>query len=163
LSYVRLATNADFDGIANAELSAGELFRETHMDWAVGETTDYDRLREALSANLLWVAEIDGVVAGFLMGGTCGENFHIYEAATHQDFRGQRIGSSLIEAALAYAKQNGFLAATLTTDRTLPWNAPYYLKLGFRVLKANELSEPLKAIQSSESNPQRRCAMLKLL
>jgi GNAT superfamily N-acetyltransferase len=163
LTHIRLATSEDFEGITKAELSAGELFRGTHMEWAVGETTDRERLCEALGTDFLWVAAVNGAVAGFLMGGTCDENFHIYEAATHQRYRGQKIGAKLIETALANAASKNIKAATLTTDRTLPWNAPYYYKLGFQLMNHDKLTKQLALILSAERNPSQRCAMLKPL
>ncbi len=40
---------------------------------------------------------------------------------------------------------------TLTTFTDIPWNAPYYTRLGFRVLDAGELTEGLREIRRAEA------------
>ena len=40
---------------------------------------------------------------------------------------------------------------TLTTFAEVPWNAPYYARIGFRVLADAELSPGLRAIRAHEA------------
>ena len=100
---VRPGTLADIAAIADIEISASELFRGTHMSWATGETTDPAELAAAIARDHLWVAEIDGKLAGFLQADVCDGTFHICETAVHQSYRGQRVGAALIGFALAEA------------------------------------------------------------
>ncbi|MGO9907868.1 MAG: hypothetical protein ACLPY3_19445 [Solirubrobacteraceae bacterium] len=44
------------------------------------------------------------------------------------------------------------LALTLTTFRDVPWNAPYYARLGFVVLEAGEQGPELRALIERERN-----------
>jgi GNAT superfamily N-acetyltransferase len=52
---------------------------------------------------------------------------------------------------------------TLTTFRDVPWNGPFYERLGFRVVAGAELSAALRAIADDETrrglDPSRRVAM----
>ena len=57
-------------------------------------------------------------------------------------------GRALVEAVCSWAAANGYPAVTLTTFRDVPWNAPFYSKLGFREL--TELTPGLEAIRSHE-------------
>ncbi|MEV8379072.1 hypothetical protein AB0P21_40415 [Kribbella sp. NPDC056861] len=42
-------------------------------------------------------------------------------------------------------------ALTLSTFRTVAWNAPYYARLGFRELSAVEVSPGLAAVRQEEA------------
>jgi N-acetylglutamate synthase-like GNAT family acetyltransferase len=71
----------------------------------------------------------------------------------------------LIEAAQQFAIDHGIKALTLTTFRNVPWNEPYYRRLGFVTLDSTELNPRLKAILRSEGQAgmpiAQRCAMRK--
>jgi hypothetical protein len=43
------------------------------------------------------------------------------------------------------------LPVTLTTFRDIPWNAPFYARLGFRELQAEELTPALRARVAEEA------------
>ena len=61
------------------------------------------------------------------------------------------IGRQLIEHAAGWARDHGYPALTLTTFRDVIWNAPYYERLGFRVLTADEFTPGLRRISSREA------------
>jgi predicted N-acetyltransferase YhbS len=46
-------------------------------------------------------------------------------------FAGRRIGAALLEAAAERARATGLAGLSLSTFREVPWNAPYYRRLGF--------------------------------
>jgi GNAT superfamily N-acetyltransferase len=129
------------------------------MEWAVGETTPVGELAAALGRGDLWVADVNGSAAGFLLAETLAGDFYIHELAVGGAFQGRRIGAELIDAAMAEASARGFKAATLTTDRILPWNAPYYARLGFALLGHADTPPALAARLASQPSPERRCAM----
>ncbi|BAJ32680.1 hypothetical protein KSE_69210 [Kitasatospora setae KM-6054] len=47
--------------------------------------------------------------------------------------------------------RRGLRALTLVTFRSVPWNAPYYLRLGFRELPAADLTLPLRELLAEEA------------
>jgi hypothetical protein len=49
-----------------------------------------------------------------------------------------------------WAGANGYPAVTLTTFRDVPWNGPFYARLGFRVL--DDLPAGLEAIRQHEKD-----------
>ena len=130
------------------------------MAWAVGEVTASEDIAEAAEAGTLWVAEIGGAVAGFLLGEGIGEDFHIWELAVARERQRRGIGRVLLETALSDAARRGFARATLTTDRSLAWNAPWYRALGFAEV-SDALSARLAAQLATERDPQKRCAMVR--
>ena len=48
------------------------------------------------------------------------------------------------------ADEDDYHTITLTTLRHIPWNAPWYQRLGFRVLETGELSEALRDLLQQE-------------
>jgi GNAT superfamily N-acetyltransferase len=56
---------------------------------------------------------------------------HIEQVSVRPDHAGQGIGRALIDHVGAWASGQGLRALTLTTFRAVPWNAPYYERLGF--------------------------------
>jgi GNAT superfamily N-acetyltransferase len=61
-------------------------------------------------------------------------HLHLHQIAVHPAHARQGIGSALIAAVITRADGVGI---TLTTFRDVPWNGPWYAKLGF-----SELAEP---------------------
>ena len=61
-----------------------------------------------------------------------------------------RLGRALIETADEWAGRLELPALTLTTYTGVPWNAPYYTRLGFRVLPSAELGPELREIRATE-------------
>jgi ribosomal protein S18 acetylase RimI-like enzyme len=156
---IRPGRIADFAAISQVELSAGTLFEGTHMAWAVGDTTPLSILREAVENQALWVAGVDAEIAGFLLAEAIDSDFHLREVAVSRAYQGCGIGRALVETAVAEAARRGLAAVTLTTDRTLPWNAPWYEKQGFAILSGGAVPPRLAKQLAAETEPQHRCAM----
>lgn len=76
---------------------------------------------------------------------------HIEQVSVHPHYAHRRIGKSLMDVASAWAQQHGMAALTLTTYAEVPWNGPYYQRLGFRVVPANELGAGLRAVRRAET------------
>ncbi|GAA2621348.1 GNAT family N-acetyltransferase [Streptomyces axinellae] len=75
---------------------------------------------------------------------------HIEQISVHPDNARRGIGRALIRHLARCAVADRMPALTLTTFADVPWNAPYYARLGFRVLAAPELSPGLREIRRSE-------------
>lgn len=99
----------------------------------------------------------------FLSAEVQGRDFHIWEISVDHLRQGYGIGRKLIQHAIDEAVRRGLDAVTLTTFRTIPWNCPFYERLGFKTQDETELSPRLKAIldEEAEHGLQRdaRCAM----
>lgn len=159
---LRLAREPDIAALIEVELSAGELFAGTHMDWAVGQVTPDDELRAAIARGDVWLIE-DGAPVAYLIGDQLDGDFYIDQLSVARSHQRRGLGKRLIDAALAVARQRGHRAATLTTDRALPWNAPYYARLGFVILSPDATPPQLAARLASQPNPDKRCAMRRAL
>ncbi len=109
----------------------------------------------------------DDAMAGFLVTEPFGRELHMVECSVHPLHQRNGIGAGLIRACLIDARNSGFDAVTLTTFRDVPWNAPFYTKLGF-VEAADETAHPrLAATLAKEARQglprESRCAMIRFL
>jgi N-acetylglutamate synthase-like GNAT family acetyltransferase len=62
------------------------------------------------------------------------------------------LGRRLIEAIADWARTRGATALTLTTFSDVPWNGPYYARLGFRTLDVATLNPALQAVRRAEES-----------
>jgi len=89
---------------------------------------------------------------------------HIEQVSVHPAHAGQRIGAMLLDHVAAWAREQHLKGMTLITFRGVPWNAPYYERLGFRELSEAEVSPGLAARKAAEGgNLSARVCMLREL
>lgn len=160
---IRPAQVSDLALLADIERSAAQRFRGTPMDWAAdGEPLPLDVLVAAQAAGLLWVALRDGQPCGFALAKPMDGDLYLVEMSVALPAQGQGLGRALMQAVLAHARTAGYRAVVLTTDRELPWNAPFYQRLGFVELTP-PYSAGLRARLQTEADAgfdtARRCAM----
>jgi len=149
---VRLARMEDLSALPDIERQANMLFEPYGLDVALSEVpTPIETLREGLETARLWVTadEADRPI-GFALAGFVGDNAHLDELDVHPAYGQRGIGTALVETVCAWAKSAGYRAITLTTLRHIPWNAPWYQRLGFRILEADELSDALRDLLQDE-------------
>jgi GNAT superfamily N-acetyltransferase len=68
---------------------------------------------------------------GFVQVGEADGNAHIDEVSVLPGQMRRGIGTQLVLAACGWAATNGYEAVTLTTFADVPWNGPFYARLGF--------------------------------
>ncbi len=81
----------------------------------------------------------------------------------HPDHGRRGVGARLVSAVCEWAARERYAWVTLTTFRDVPWNRPFYERLGFRVIPSAEASPALSSILQDEAqrglDPARRVAM----
>lgn len=163
---IRLARPSDAPQLPAIEHSAGELFRTTAgLEWiADDQGLSVEEHHEFIATRTSWIA-VDGDDAplAFLCADMATDALHIREISVHAHAQGTGIGRALIDHAEGVARSDGKRWLTLTTFRDVPWNEPYYARLGFDLLDDSALDARLAAILVSEvANGlpgERRCAM----
>lgn len=102
-------------------------------------------------AGRAWVATDghDRPVA-FLIADLVDGDAHIAQVSVHPGHARRGIGAALIEHLAAWARERGLPALTLTTYTDVPWNGPYYARLGFRPIPDADLTPELRAIRAEE-------------
>jgi len=150
---IRPATVADVPALGVIETRAAERFRGLVPDEIAQDNVPEPTLRAAASAGRLFVAEAsDGTIAGFALVVLLDDgSAHLEELDVLPDHGRQGVGTALVEATCRWAKANGHPALTLTTYRDVPWNAPYYERLGFRELPEPAWTPELRAIREREA------------
>ena len=110
-----------------------------------------------------WVAEADDRdLVGFLAAEVLLNVLHIWELAVRQDVQGRGIGRQLVNTAVSFAQDRGLVSVTLTTFSDVPWNAPWYSRLGFQI-DSNDTRLASVVRAELERGLPRRCAMRKTL
>ncbi|MFC5577020.1 GNAT family N-acetyltransferase [Lysobacter niabensis] len=107
-------------------------------------------LEKAADCGLLLVATSHCVVVGFAMAKEQDGFLHLAVMAVHPDHGNRGFGRELVMATIREATQRRSLGVTLTTFEDLPWNGPFYRKMGFRVLRDSELSPSLRSTLAHE-------------
>lgn len=150
-SSPRPATPADLPLLREIERAAGEAFREAGMpEIAEDEPPSLDALAAYQRAGRAWVVDGDeGRPVGYLIADVVDGDLHVEQVSVHPGSARRGIGRTLIDHAAAYAKARGMAALTLTTFAEVPWNAPYYARLGFEVV--DDLPPGLREIRSREA------------
>ncbi|KHA73463.1 GNAT family acetyltransferase [Pseudomonas chlororaphis] len=165
-SLVRRARPCDADALPAIERSAAELFRlDPPLAWlADAEVPDAAQHLQAIEQAYVWVAENSDVqLTGFVRAVDIDQHLHIEELSVSQAFQGQGIGRALVAAIIEQARAMQLNSVTLTTFRDLPWNAPFYQRLGFvelaNVQADRHLRDALQAEVLCGFPAARRCAM----
>jgi GNAT superfamily N-acetyltransferase len=154
---IRLAQPAELPYLQEIEIASGEPYRDVGMP----EIADDDPMSlDDLAGHDVWVAiGAEGVPVAFIAVGDVDGATHVHQVSVHPSHARQGIGAALIEHVAG-----GERAVTLTTFRDVPWNQPYYERLGFRAVA--ETSPGLAGIMREEASrgldPATRVAMVLL-
>jgi GNAT superfamily N-acetyltransferase len=161
---ITLARQEDLARLAAIELAAADLLAGHAPDSVLRETTSLSELRYAQSQGRLWVALAKNVPVGFAHVEVVEPLVaHLKEIDVHPDHGRQGIGTRLVAAVCNWAALAGYAFVTLTTFRDVPWNMPFYAKLGFLEVETAGLSSPLRSVVEDEArhglDPARRVVM----
>ncbi|WP_175959499.1 GNAT family N-acetyltransferase [Burkholderia pyrrocinia] len=148
---IRPATREDAAAMAAVEVAAAQRFREIGMtDIADGEPTDTaDVLARIDGGRAIVAVDAQGACVGFAFYRLLDvQRLYLEELDVAPSHAGQRIGARLIEQVTARAVQQGIAQVVLSTFRDAPWNAPYYARLGFRIIDDASLDDTLRAVRA---------------
>jgi GNAT superfamily N-acetyltransferase len=145
---IRPARAAEAEALREIERAAGQSFASVgYPDVARHEPTPAAALRDAATDGALFVAVTpsDDPV-GFLLCTEIDGDLYVQELAVHPDHAGHRLAVPLLQAAEDLARSLGLPALSLTTFRGVPWNAPYYERLGFHILPDDQIGPSLRFV-----------------
>ncbi|MGW8974461.1 GNAT family N-acetyltransferase [Streptomyces platensis] len=138
------------------ERAAGEPFRGLGMAAiaddeppSIEQLTEFQRAGRALAAyEEAGPGGEGGRPVGYLLWEPVDGCTHIEQVSVHPEYAHRGIGRALIDRAM---EDGGRAALTLTTFTEVPWNAPYYARIGFRTLPEAELTPGLRTIRAHEA------------
>lgn len=151
---IREARVSDLARLVSIERAADEAFRDIDMTAVADDPpTTADQLAQFLESGTAWVAtDHDDHPIAYLLVERVDNRAHIEQVAVHPRHARRRIGAQLIERASQWADDNGLDGLSLTTFARVPWNAPYYVRLGFSALSESEWTPGLQRRMASEAS-----------
>jgi N-acetylglutamate synthase-like GNAT family acetyltransferase len=88
---------------------------------------------------------------------------HLEEIDVLPEHGRRGLGRRLVAQVCRWTEERGYVAVTLTTFRDIPWNMPFYARLGFEEISKAALPAGLSSILQDEAcrglDPVRRVAM----
>ena len=141
-AIIRLALPEDAQLLPAIEISAAQAFRMINeLSWlADSPPMSIERHSQLIALSTCWVAlDAENQPQGFLSSERYGSYLHIYELSVMQSMQGKGTGRRLIEAAKGYARSSRLSFITLTTFTNVPWNAPFYSRVGFQTKATTDL------------------------
>ncbi len=151
MAAIRPAEAHDLLAMQRVERLAGEPFRALGMDAvADDDPPPLEHLARHQEAGRAWVAVDGDNVVAYLVLDIVDDTAHIEQVSVEPAYARQRIGQRLIDAAADWAVRHGLHELTLTTFADVPWNAPYYARLGFSHLPDVALPPGLAAVRAAE-------------
>jgi GNAT superfamily N-acetyltransferase len=148
---IRPAGPADLPLLVEIERRAGQAFAGHGMpEIAADDPGSPEELERYRSAGRAWVAAEGREPIAYLVAAEVDGCLHIEQVSVDPDRAGRGIGAALIDHVAALARELGRPALTLTTFRDIPWNAPYYARLGFAELPEAEWGAELRALVAHE-------------
>lgn len=91
---------------------------------------------------------------GFAAARPVGAHLHLAELSVDPDHGRIGVGRALVEAVAGLARRRELAGVTLTTFRDVPFNAPFYARLGFVEMPQAEAPEALRMLFIAELPPQ---------
>ena len=160
---VRPTRPGDVTALPAIERAAGERFRDyPELAWlAEGDVISAEQHLDYAERGLSWLALANDQPVGFILAELHASSLFIVELSVHLDWQGKGIGRRLIACVADQARKRGLASLTLTTFRDVPWNAPFYARLGFEMITTltPELREKREEEMAHGLAYDARCAM----
>lgn len=150
---VRRATAADVAALQQIEVRAGRAFAEVGLPEVASDDPMPTALLEGHAADgrCAVVVGADDRPLGYVVVERVDAHAHVEQVSVDPDHQGRGLGRRLLAWVDDWAGADGRRGVTLTTFRDVPWNAPLYEQLGFRVLAPDEIGPGLAAVVSAEA------------
>lgn len=128
----RAGRAADIETVRGIERISAARFLGTELAaLADDEPTDAATLAERVAEGGLLVAEDEGRPVAFAMFREAEGCAYVEQIDVLPSHERRGIGAALLDAVAETARERGWAALTLSTFRDVPFNAPYYRRLGF--------------------------------
>jgi GNAT superfamily N-acetyltransferase len=152
-NLIRAASADDILQLQAVEKDAAEAYRAVPgyafcADLPVRTMSEHGQVQRT---GIALVLELEGRPEGFVLILPMDERAHVLEAAVSRSHQRRGFGRRLFAAAEAWARDHGFSEITLTTYRDVPWNAPFYSRLGYSVFRPDGGHRELLALVEDES------------
>lgn len=144
---IRPGLKSEIDAIRDLERASSRRFLGVMDALADDEPTPAEMLAQRIDSDGLLAGLLDGALAAFVIFRPLEDSLYIEQIDVAPAFEGRRIGAALIDAVADRAAAAGLARLTLSTFRDVPWNAPYYRRLGFADIADETLSPAMQAVR----------------
>ncbi len=143
--------------LAAIEIAAASIFPPGSIpDHIRSDFTSANTLLDAVRNGLLWVALAgDGRPVGYALVQFIEDAALLAQMDVHPDHMRKGIGSALVMQVVEHLRFLKKSTLCLTTFVHVPWNAPFYAKLGFVAMSNADMPSFLKGILEEE----KRCGL----
>jgi GNAT superfamily N-acetyltransferase len=149
---IEQAEAAHLQAIPKLEQAAATLFAADDLPSELRyRVTPAAVLRKAQQEERLWVA-LDDLrrPVGFALAEFADGQAYLAEVDVHPDHARRGLGTRLVTTVARWAEAREADNLLLMTFRHLPWNAPFYEKLGFVPLEEHEFGPELRQFVAEE-------------
>jgi GNAT superfamily N-acetyltransferase len=126
---------------------------------------EHERFRAAVASDALYWAIADGRPVGFQALATRDGRAYLEQLSVLPECGRRGIGAALAAHAISLCRQRGATELWLTTYSHVPWNRPFYERIGFELAAERqcgpELCETLEEQRRYLPEPEQRIAMLR--
>lgn len=153
---VRNAYAAELPQLQEIEQAAAIRFLETPYAYLAAADDEpscsLDYLQEQQAVGLVWVAvTAEESVVGFVVADPLERDLYLHEVDVLPAHGQRGLGRRLVETVCEHARRTGYDGVVLSTFRDVPWNAPFYTRLGFQPIPEPAMTDELRAIQREEA------------
>jgi len=144
----RSARSEEIETIRALERASARRFVGLMDDLAADEPSPAAVLTIRIGEGGLIVAEEDGAIVGFVMFRRVEARAYVEQLDVLPAVAGRGIGAALLDAVAARARAAGLDGLSLSTFREVPWNAPYYRRLGLVEVADGALTPGMRDIRA---------------
>jgi predicted N-acetyltransferase YhbS len=150
---IRSARMEELNLLADIERSAAILFSDTPYSFLVGaEPLPLNFIEQQFQLGQVWVAvDRNDVVVGYAIARDLENTLYLQQIDVDPNHGRRGIGSRLVSKVCSWAKLHSYHVVSLSTFRDIPWNAPFYAKMGFRPLNEYELTPGFQQLRLKEA------------
>ena len=151
-AFIRTAEPEDFDALCEIQDSAVEIFRAYDLGFIADKYPRSDKFYRKLFADcdILIALDENDYAVGFSLLKKVDYQLYIKQLSVRKEYTQQGFGTALMHKSIDHAKKFGYAHIILTTYEDLPFNEPFYKKLGFRELIVDKNWPELFAIREKE-------------
>ncbi len=153
MPIIRAPRQDELEALRSIERDAGQAFAAIGMAEIAGdEPLSVPELEAFRADGRAWVvADCEDRPVAYLLSAIVDGSAHIEQVSVSPAHARQGVGARLIEHLAQQALAEGRPVLTLTTFRDVPWNAPYYRRLGFATVDAADQGPELTALVAHEA------------
>jgi GNAT superfamily N-acetyltransferase len=139
------ASRAHVPSLPAIERSAATIFGNTVPAELLEHVSSEADYLVAQQEGMLWVAlGPNDEPVGLVCAAVAGTRVHLAELDVLPAHGRRGIGTALVRTVEDWADSGEFSEVTLTTYRNLPWNAPFYARLGFTIVPEDDWDADLR-------------------